>query len=89
MNWSAVPEDEVPLFVVTKMLSTVAACAGATAEISESDTMVKLVAAVELNLTAVAPVNPVPVMMTVWPPTVEPVLGETPVTVGVGAVKFV
>ena len=34
------------------------------------------------NLTAVAPVKPVPVMVTVVPPAVGPVVGLTEVTVG-------
>jgi len=34
------------------------------------------------NLTAVAPVNPVPVMVTMVLPAVDPLVGETPVTVG-------
>jgi len=37
------------------------------------------------NFTLVAPVNPVPVTMTVVPPTTGPVAGEMPVTVGTAA----
>ena len=41
-------------------------------------------AVVEPNLTPVAPVKPVPVMVTVVPPAVVPEVGLMPVTVGVG-----
>jgi hypothetical protein len=34
------------------------------------------------NLTALAPVKPEPVMTTLWPPAVAPVLGLTAVTDG-------
>jgi hypothetical protein len=37
------------------------------------------------NVTAVAPVNPVPVTVTVVPPATGPAAGEIPVTVGTGA----
>ena len=43
---------------------------------------VKDVAAVPPKLTAVAPVRFVPLIVTLVPPAVEPVFGETPVTVG-------
>ena len=39
-------------------------------------------AAVAPKLTALAPVNPVPVMVTEVPPVVGPEFGLTPVTVG-------
>ena len=41
-------------------------------------------AVVEPNLTPVAPVKPVPVMVTVVPPAVVPEVGLMPVTVGAG-----
>jgi hypothetical protein len=43
---------------------------------------VKPVAATAPKLTAVAPVKPVPVSVTVVPPPAEPPVGESPVTVG-------
>src|SRR5207302_10436242 len=43
---------------------------------------VRLVAAVESNLTAVAPAKPVPVIVTEVPPAAGPTLGSTLVTVG-------
>jgi hypothetical protein len=57
-----------------------------------SESTVKLVAGVWLvpptvvctKFTAVAPVNPVPVIVIVVPPATGPRFGEIPVTVGVG-----
>ena len=46
----------------------------------------KLVAATVPKTTLVAPVKPVPVMVTVVPPAGGPEVGETPVTVGAGAI---
>ena len=45
----------------------------------------KLVALVDPNLTAVAPVKLVPVIVTMVPPAVGPAVGATCVTVGAGA----
>jgi hypothetical protein len=45
-------------------------------------TTVKLAAAVPPNLTAVAPLRFVPVMVTAVPPSVLPLLGDTETTVG-------
>ena len=50
--------------------------------IEVAELTVKLVAAVEPNLTAVAPVNLVPVIVTEVPPAAGPALGSTLVTVG-------
>jgi hypothetical protein len=47
---------------------------------------VKLLALVVLNLTAVAPVKLVPVIVTEVPPAVGPLTGLTDVTVGAGTV---
>ena len=41
-------------------------------------------AGVPPKLTAVAPVNPVPVTVTLVPPSIVPIDGEMPVTVGAG-----
>ncbi len=49
--------------------------AGEVAVIWVSETTVKLVAAVAPKATAVAPVKPVPVMVTVVPPAVGPEVG--------------
>ena len=51
------------------------------------ETTVKLVAATAPNMTAVAPVKYLPVIVTVLPPTVEPVAGSRPVISGTGRLK--
>jgi hypothetical protein len=83
-NWNLSPAEAalVPLNVVTVTSTVPAASAGLTAVICESETKVKLVAAGAPNLTAVAPVNPHPVMVTVVPPAVDPEAGITEFTVG-------
>ena len=63
-------------------MSTVLVPAGEVAVIDVAELTVKLVALVVPNLTAVAPVNWVPVMVTVVPPEAGPVLGETDDTAG-------
>ena len=50
--------------------------------IDVAELTVKLVAAVAPKVTAVAPVNPVPVIVTVVPPGVGPAVGEIDVTAG-------
>ncbi len=45
-----------------------------------------MVAAAAPKRTAVAPASPVPVMVTVVPPAVPPLGGDTPVIAGTGAV---
>ena len=71
----------VPLGAVT-VTSTVPVPAGEVAVIELPEVTVKLVAAVEPNLTAVAPAKPVPVIVTEVPPAAGPTLGSTLVTVG-------
>ena len=56
--------------------------AGETAVIWVADTTVKLVAATVAKATAVAPVKPVPVMVTVVPPATGPEAGLRAVTFG-------
>jgi hypothetical protein len=75
---------DVPPGFVTRT-STVPLPAGDVAVIDVADTIVKLVAAVAPKVTAVAPVNPVPVRVTVVPPVARPDVGEIEVTVGAGA----
>src|SRR6516164_1360827 len=79
VKWSALTALDVPLPVVTSMSTVPAEPAGATAVIDVSELMVYEVAAVEPNRTAVAPVKPVPVMVTEAPPLVFHWLGLTPV----------
>jgi len=76
LNWSAVTLAFVPAGVVTKMFARPGEPAGDTAVIRVSESTVKLSAATDLKATAVAPVNPLPVMVTVVPPPVEPDVGE-------------
>jgi hypothetical protein len=47
-----------------------------------SETKARLLAAVAPNLTAVTPVNPHPLIVTLVPPEIEPSTGLTEVTVG-------
>ena len=75
----------VPPGVVTCTFTAPAACAGVVAVIEVALFTVKLVAAVPPKVTAVAPVKFVPVMVTLVPPAVGPVFGDTVVTVGTGA----
>jgi hypothetical protein len=55
---------------------------GATAVIVVGDMMAKVGAGIPLKLTAVAPLKPVPVIVTVFPPDSDPDAGESPVTMG-------
>jgi hypothetical protein len=66
------------------MISTVPVPAGAVAVMDVGEFTVKPVAAVLPKSTAVAPVNPVPVIVTVVPPAAGPYVGATDVTVGAG-----
>ena len=70
---------EVRPAFTTVMSTVLAAVAGAVAVICVSLFTVNDVAFVAPNLTAVAPVNPLPVMTTDVPPRVEPTVGEMPV----------
>ena len=63
-------------------ISTVPVPAGAVAVIWVALLTVKLVAAVAPKVTAVVPLKPEPVMVTVVPPADVPVAGEMPLTVG-------
>lgn len=66
---------------VTAILTGPAVPAGVTAVMVVALTTLKLVAAVLPNITAVAPVRFVPVIVTVVPPAAGPLLGETDVIV--------
>ena len=68
--------------MVTVMSTVPALPAGDVAVICVALTTVKLLAAVTPNLTVVAPVKLVPVMVTSVPPLVGPLVGVIPVTVG-------
>ena len=84
MYWSALLVALVPPGLVTVMSTVPAVPAGAVAVICEALTTVTLVAAVQPKSTAVAPVNPVPVIVTYVPPPVGQAAGATCATVGTG-----
>ena len=75
----------MPPGVITVTL-TVPAPAGLLAVIVVALTTMTLVAAVAPNLTDVAPVKPVPVIVTRVPPAAGPLVGLRPVTVGAAAI---
>jgi hypothetical protein len=72
----------VPPGVVTVTSTIPAVWAGAVTVILELEFTVRLVPAVVPNLTAVAPVNPLPARVTRVPPAAGPLAGETAVTLG-------
>ncbi len=74
---------EVPLGVTT-VTCTVPVPAGEVTVRLVSLTTLSEVPAVAPKLAAVAPVNPVPLTVTVVPPPAGPLVGLTPVTVGGG-----
>ena len=82
MYLSAEPVALVPPGVVTVTSTVPAVSAGAVAVMLVALLTVKLVAAVEPNLTAVAPVRLVPVIVTVFAPASGPAAGATCVTPG-------
>jgi hypothetical protein len=75
----------VPDGVVTRTLAAPATPAGVVAVIEVALTTVTPVAAAPPIVTEVAPVKFVPVIVTEVPPRVDPVAGDTPITVGAGA----
>ena len=81
MNWSAADVGDVPPVVVT-LMSTVPVPGGDVAVIWVAELTVNPVAAVAPNVTAVAPVKLVPVIVTTVPPAAGPAVGEIDVTVG-------
>jgi hypothetical protein len=68
--------------VVVTLISTVPVPAGDLAVIDVEELTVKLLAAVAPKVTAVAPENPVPVIVTDVPPAPGPDVGETAATAG-------
>ena len=74
----------VPPAVVTRTLAVPALPGGVVAVIVVELTTMTFVAAAPPMVTAVAPVRLVPVIVTLVPPSVGPVAGEMPVTVGAG-----
>ena len=84
MNLSALLVGLAPLGVVTVTSTVPALSAGEVQVMEVSETTLTLVAAVTPKLTAVAPVKPTPLMVTVVPPAAGPLLGLRPIT-AVGA----
>jgi hypothetical protein len=82
VNWSAVTAGLVPTGVVTVILTIPALPDGEVAVMLVELITVTFVAAVAPNFTAVAPVKLVPVIVTLVPPAVPPMLGLTAVTAG-------
>ena len=80
MNWSDGEVAEVPPTVVT-VTSTVPVPAGEVAVIEVAESAV-IVAALDPKSTALAPPRLVPVMVTLVPPPVGPLVGLIEVTVG-------
>ena len=72
----------VPPGVVTKTLAVPAVPAGVVTVMEVALFTTRLVAAVPPMVTPVAPVKPVPVMVMLVPPAVEPLVGEILITVG-------
>jgi hypothetical protein len=75
-------ELSVPPRVVILIGTVLTRCAGVIASTSVSLTTVKLVAEIVPNFTLVVPVRPVPVIATLSPPAMTPVVGNTAVGVG-------
>src|SRR5579863_756567 len=82
VNWSPDEVAEVPPAVVTVTSTVPADSAGDVAVICVPELTVKVVAAVPPKFTALAPDRLVPVMMTVVPPAVGPLVGLSEDTVG-------
>ena len=83
MNWFAGSATLVPPGVVTNTFTTPVP-GGDVAVMVVALTTVTLRPLLLPNLSAVAPVKPVPVMLTAVPPPSGPSAGETPVMVGGG-----
>lgn len=85
MNWGAFALDDVLLLTVTVTPTVPAACAGAVAVQVVSEEQVTWLDGVDPKLTDVLPAvvsKPVPVIVTLVPPDVEPVAGDKAVAVG-------
>jgi hypothetical protein len=87
VNLSAAPVALVPPGVVTVISTIPAEPAGELAMISVAELTAKTTLVLP-NLTALAPVKLVPVIVTVVPPTVGPLFGETRLTVGGGVYVY-
>jgi hypothetical protein len=86
VNWSAELVALVPFGVVTVTSTAPAVPAGDVAVIEVSLVVAVTVAGVVPKSTAVAPVKPVPLIVTEVPPAVVPLVGDRDVTVGAAGV---
>jgi hypothetical protein len=84
VNWSALSVGLEPFGVVIVTSKVPAASAGATALIRVDEDTLKLDAGAVPKSTLVAPLKPVPLMVTLVPPVLGPLAGEMEVTVGAG-----
>jgi hypothetical protein len=82
VNWSADDVADVPPGVVT-VIFTVPVPAGLLAVIEVALFTIYEAAAVLPNFTPLAPVKPVPVIVTLVPPVIGPATGEMLVTAGI------
>jgi hypothetical protein len=87
-NVKSVAEVAVPPGVLTEIATVPAVCAAVLATILVVPVIVKLAAAVVPNLTDVAPLRLAPLMVTVVPPSVDPLVGVKLVIVGVGTTNL-
>lgn len=88
VNLSLEEVAEVPAGLVTVMSTVTTPLLGAVATSDVVLDIVKLAGELP-KLTLVARLNPVPVMVTLYPPVMVPEMGDTPVTVGVLIVGIV
>jgi hypothetical protein len=77
----------VPLGVVTVTSTVPLAWGGSVAEITVSESTVNALAELAPKETALAPVKPLPLMLTTVPPPVLPVVGLRAVTAGAAAAE--
>ena len=82
MNWSYIVVEELPAGVTTVTSTFPGVCCGATAVIDVAEFTTNDDADIPPNNTWVARLNPVPLMVTLVPPAVEPLLVVRLVTWG-------
>jgi hypothetical protein len=82
VKWSTLEVALVPLDEVTVTSTVPAAFNGEAAETEVEEMTVKLVAGAEPKWTVLAPLKPLPVMVTALPPASGPTTGLTELTTG-------
>jgi len=83
VNWSAEEIAETPPGLLTVTLAMPIEAIGLTAVIWVAELTVKVLAGIDPKSTAIAVVNPVPLIVTDVPPVAGPIMGLMPVTDGV------